>query len=530
MAGISGTGWIDFGRLRRSTSRRGPAFLTRTATDEAAQLLRRSSLPPTPEELRPQITRDGSQNYLSRPNTAESSAPDLFLPQEIPTPSTGFYGTLDGSRDVPDTGQQRDDAATATTITEQSLGPHPTESNAKTEKFGAVKVSNSLRPVGGSDKLGTISGVFVPTSLNVLSILMFIRFGFILGQSGMLGMLVMLVAAYLINLVTTLSLSAVASNGTVRGGGAYYLISRSLGPEFGGAIGLVSYLGFVFNTGMNAAGLVDCVTYNFGSETGNWDNTLPEGRWWNYLWSTLVVLLCVTICMAGSSLFARASNGLLVILLLATFSVPFSALVLRPFETKKQFLQFTGFSLETLKQNLLPRFTRGAAGSQLKGKENYQDLFGILFPATGGILAGASMSGDLKNPSSSIPRGTLAGLSLTFIAYALVIVAMAASISRESFYKNVNVVQDASVSGVLILAGELSSTFFSVLMGIIGPAKQLQAIARDKVIPGISLFGQGTASKDEPIYAIICTFVVTQLVLLLDINQIASLITMAYLM
>jgi potassium/chloride transporter 9 len=140
------------------------------------------------------------------------------------------------------------------------------------------------------------------------------------------------------------------------------------------------------------------------------------------------------------------------------------------------------------------------------------------------------MSGDLKNPSTSIPRGTLAGLGLTFVAYSLVIVAMASSMTRESFYKNVNVVQDASFSGILILAGELSSTFFSVLMGIIGPAKQLQAIARDKVIPGLSLFGQGTAKHDEPIYAILCTFAVTQLVLLLDINQIASLITMAYLM
>lgn len=375
-----------------------------------------------------------------------------------------------------------------------------------------------------------ISGVFVPTSLNVLSILMFIRFGFILGQTGVVGMLIMLLAAYAINLVTTLSLSAVASNGTVRGGGAYYLISRSLGPEFGGAIGLVSYLGFVFNTGMNAAGLVDCVTYNFGRESGNWDNSLPEGRWWGYLWSTLVVLLCVVICMAGSSIFARASNGLLLVLLLATFSVPFSAMIRAPFETKKQFLQFTGPSFETLKQNLLPHFTRGAAGSQLRRRENYQDLFGILFPATGGILAGASMSGDLKNPSSSIPRGTLAGLALTFVAYALVIVSMGASITRESFYKNVNVVQDANISGILILAGELSSTFFSVLMGIIGPAKQLQAIARDKVVPGLSIFGQGTAKKDEPLYAILCTFVVTQLVLLLDINQIASLITMAYLM
>ena len=113
----------------------------------------------------------------------------------------------------------------------------------QTDNLQAPKPGAMPRPVGGSAKLGTFNGVFVPTTLNVLSILMFIRFGMILGQSGLLGMLGMLLASYLINLVTTLSISAIATNGTVRGGGAYYLISRSLGPEFGGSIGIVLYLG-----------------------------------------------------------------------------------------------------------------------------------------------------------------------------------------------------------------------------------------------------------------------------------------------
>ncbi|EXJ61284.1 uncharacterized protein A1O5_11841 [Cladophialophora psammophila CBS 110553] len=523
-------GWPEFGLGRGSVTRRGPTFLTRTATDEAAQLLRRSSFPGTPEEHRPASAHDGSAHNPSRPATAQSSASVPPLDPLDKSTSSKAYGTFDGPQDSAEVPQPAERITANQSAQEHSLASYVSAATGKVEKSVVHKNGTSLRPVGGSEKLGTFSGVFVPTSLNVLSILMFIRFGFILGQSGVIGMLAMLVAAYAINLVTTMSLSAVASNGTVRGGGAYYLISRSLGPEFGGAIGLVSYLGFVFNTGMNAVALVDCLAYNFGAESGNWANAIPEGRWWEYLWSTLVVILCVTICMAGSAIFARASNGLLLILLLATFSVPFSAIIRSPFQTTKQFLQFTGLRLDTLKQNLLPHFTRGAAGSELRGKENYQDLFGILFPATGGILAGASMSGDLKNPSVSIPRGTLGGLALTFVAYTLVILAMGASITRESFYRNVNVVQDASISGTLILAGELASTFFSVLMGIIGPAKQLQAIARDRVVPGLSIFGQGTKKKDEPIYAILCTFAVTQLVLLLDINQIASLITMTYLM
>ncbi|KAL2812851.1 amino acid permease-domain-containing protein [Aspergillus granulosus] len=382
----------------------------------------------------------------------------------------------------------------------------------------------------GAEKFGTFSGVFVPTSLNVLSILMFLRFGFILGQAGLLGMLGLLAISYTINLVTTMSLSAIATNGTVKGGGAYYLISRSLGPEFGGSIGIVFYLGSVLNTGMNAVGLVDCFTENFGTETGTWYNFLEEGFWWQYLWGTIILVLCTGICLAGSSIFARASNGLLITLLVATISIPVSAILMKPFTIPKLGVNFTGIRLQTFLGNLKPNLTKGAAGSQIPGRENFQDLFGILFPATGGIFAGASMSGDLKNPSKSIPKGTLYGLALTFILYALVIFAMAATLTRASLYNNANIVQIANLSGVVILLGEFATSFFSALMGVIGSAKLLQAIAKDSLLPGLSLFSKGTKKNDEPVRAIIVTFVAAQLTMLFDINQIASFVTMAYLM
>ncbi|KAF2730585.1 hypothetical protein EJ04DRAFT_473486 [Polyplosphaeria fusca] len=386
------------------------------------------------------------------------------------------------------------------------------------------------RPVGGTDKLGTFAGVFVPTTLNVLSILMFLRFGFILGQTGVTGMMGMLIACYAINLLTTMSISAIASNGTVRGGGAYYLISRSLGPEFGGSIGIVFYLGMVFNTSMNSVGLIDCFIENFGADTGSWSNWMAQGFWPQYLWATIVLVICTAICLAGSGLFARCSNGLLVILLIATFSIPFSALYVRPFENRAERIQYTGLSWDTFRSNLNPEFTRGAAGSQHKHKENFQDLFGILFPATGGIFAGASMSGDLKHPSKAIPKGTLYGLGLTFISYTIVIFSMAATITRPSLWRNTNVIQLTNVSGVAILLGEFATSAFSVLMGVIGSAKLLQALARDHLIPGLSIFGQGTKKSDDPVYAIVITYVLAQLTMLSDINQIASFITMTYLM
>lgn len=493
--------------VRGTLTRGRPSFLTRSATDDAGELLRRSSLPP--------IEQGNDISSISKPpnghyqdHTPLAVAQDVSLVQ--PTESDPLLRRRRGSQG----GARHNDIEAG----RQNAFKQSSEFKSTTSK---------------STKLDTFSGVFVPTSLNVLSILMFIRFGFILGQTGLLGMLALLLTAYAINLVTTFSISAVASNGTVRGGGAYYLISRSLGPEFGGSIGIVSYIGFVLNTGMNAVGLVDCLIYNFGQQSGIWSAWLPDEGWWPYLWATIVVVFCVAICLAGSALFSRASNGLLLILLLATVSIPASAILVAPFRRAghlRQYTNFTGVSIHTLRNNLLPRFTKGAAGSQVKTHETWSDMFGILFPACGGLYAGASMSGDLKNASKSIPSGTLYGLFLTFVCYALVIIAMAASISRETFYRNVNVVQDINVSEVLVILGEVATTSFSVLMGIIGPAKQLQAIARDGIFPGLRLFGQGTQKADDPIYAILLTWFVAQITILFDINSIASLVTMSYLM
>jgi solute carrier family 12 (potassium/chloride transporters), member 9 len=98
----------------------------------------------------------------------------------------------------------------------------------------------------------------------------------VLGQAGVVGMLAMLVVSYAINLLTVMSISAIATNGKVKGGGAYYMISRSLGPEFGGSIGLVFYLGQVLNAGMNVIGFVEPLLSNFGASEGEVGSWLPE--------------------------------------------------------------------------------------------------------------------------------------------------------------------------------------------------------------------------------------------------------------
>lgn len=110
--------------------------------------------------------------------------------------------------------------------------------------------------------------------------------------------------------------------------------------------------------------------------------------------------------------------------------------------------------------------------------------------------------------------------------YTVVILAMAASITRESFINNTNIIQLTNISGIVILLGEFATSSFSVLMGVIGSAKLLQALARDHLLPGLSVFGQGTAKSDDPTYAIMITYLLAQLTMLSDINQIASFVTM----
>lgn len=365
---------------RRELPRSHSNFATKTATDQGGQLTRRWSLfrtSPSPRDEIPNPNLDGTSQWDAFSGVYQMESPGLL------SRIRGFFNFADAGDQKQGNGRRSRRGSgepLLATGTDQRADKRHDHGKPRAKSVGGI-------PGAASAKLGTFAGVFVPTTLNVLSILMFLRFGFILGQSGVLGMLGMLVACYAINLLTTMSVSAIASNGTVRGGGAYYLISRSLGPEFGGSIGLVFYIGCVFNTGMNAVGLIDCIIYNFGVTTGGWSRLLPDGFWWSYLWATLVLVLCTVICLAGSSLFARASNGLLVLLLIATFSIPISAFFLSPFESRHLGIEYTGLSMETFKGNLMPMFTRGADGSQLKGRETWQSLFGILFPATGGIFA-----------------------------------------------------------------------------------------------------------------------------------------------
>lgn len=420
-------------------------------------------------------------------------------------------------------------ASPSLVLTESSPLLHGTGMGGRSSAMHHASLSSQEVPV--MRKLGTWDGVFMPVTLNVLGIILFLRFGFILGQAGLIGALALLVGSYAIDTLTVLSLNAISTNGQVRGGGAYYLISRSLGPEFGGSIGLVFFFGQAFNTAMNTLGCVEILVNAFGESRG-YMTFMPEGSPFLYLYGTITLWLCTFVCLFGSSLFARATLMLAIILSLAILSIPLSSFLVEPFEDSVRSVYYSGWNWITLAENMWPNFTSGAAGSSaVPGKENWRSVFGVLFPAVCGILAGSSMSGDLRKPSKSIPKGTNWALIFTFGIYALCFVVLAATVPRESFYMNVMIVEAISRWPSIVLMGELASCVFSALMGVMGCAKILQAIARDDLLPFLAPFAQGTAHADVPTYAVLFTALLCQFVLLLDsINLIAQLVTMTTLL
>lgn len=391
---------------------------------------------------------------------------------------------------------------------------------------------------GNDEKLDTFGGVFLPTTLNVLSILMFLRFGFIVGQMGIVGGIALLLLSYLINSLTVLSVSAIATNGTVKGGGAYYMISRSLGPEFGGAIGVIFFVGQVLNSSLNVVGFIEPLLINFGAN-GDVAKLLPVSYLWETTYSTVLLCICTGVALVGATLVSRTAFWLFVVLTISTLSIPISALFVSPgypLEAPYNHLKYSGITWSTIVGNLWPHFTSGAAGSTRRGgqTEDFKNLFGIFFPATAGIFAGASMSGDLKSPLRSIPKGTLAGLGVSFILYFLVIVSLGASVPREMLLVDIKILQTVSINGIIIALGEFSTSLFSIIMGIVGAASMLNAIADDRIIPGLSAFSTLKKLKAEKraaeIKGVLFTWLIAQVFLFADINKLASVITMAFLM
>jgi len=345
-------------------------------------------------------------------------------------------------------------------------------------------------------KFGTFGGVFTPCTLTILGVIMFLRFGNVVGQSGVINAMLIVLAAKIITTLTTLSLSAIATNTRVRGGGVYFLISRSLGVEFGGAIGIVFFLAQAISVSMYVIGFTEAFSETFPGLSDQFKLIASIVN--------LAVFACVYI---GAGWTIKVQYFILAILVAAITSFVFGA---------------TGdASMATLKSNMQPDYARNS---------NIFTMFALFFPAVTGIMAGANMSGDLAKPSRSIPVGTISAVLVTGAVYLGMALLLGASRTSATLISNNMIVRDIALWPILITAGVFAATLSSALGSMMGAPRILQAFARDDVFSSLKLFAAGSGVSGEPRRATVLTFVIAQICIMLgDLNAIAPVITMFFL-
>ena len=342
---------------------------------------------------------------------------------------------------------------------------------------------------------GTLGGVFTPCTLTILGVIMFLRFGVVVGQAGILHALLIVLIAKIITTLTGLSLSAIATNTRVKGGGAYYLISLSLGVEFGGAIGVVFFLAQAISVAMYVVGFTEALLATFPT-LSEWPRAIAS-------LVNLAVFVCVYI---GAGWTIKIQYGILAALALALGS----------------------FFVGAWSEASLANFRSGWVSHYEPG-ESFFTMFALFFPAVTGIMAGANMSGDLRDPARAIPRGTLAAIAVTAVIYVAQALMLGAARPSEELISNNMAIREISTSGVLITLGVFSATLSSALGSMMGAPRILQAFARDGIFGWLSMFGAGSGPQSEPRRATLLTFAIAQSAILMgDLNAIAPIITMAF--
>ncbi|XP_035276748.1 solute carrier family 12 member 9-like [Anguilla anguilla] len=393
-------------------------------------------------------------------------------------------------------------------------------------------------------KLSTFFGVVIPTLLSMFSVVVFLRIGFVVGQAGLYQGIGMFLIAYFIISMTVLSICAISTNGALDAGGAYYMISRALGPEVGGSIGIMFFFANVCGSALYVLGLVEAIVASFGiPEDGTVamvgaQRILPSGYWWSILYGTGILLLCLLVCLVGAHIYSRATFliFLIVMVVLGIIFVSFFAVAPRvvllplalPNSSGPISGNFTGFKLDTLLGNLEAGYTVDYTTGNMM---NFATVFAVLFNGCTGIMAGSNMSGDLKSPSYSIPRGTITAVIFTFIIYNLLSLLVACSCDRVLLQRDYSFLRDINIWRPFVTIGVYSSTLSAAMSNLIGASRILYALARDDMFGRVLSLAKRTSLSGNPWVSVLISWFLVQLVLFAGkLNTIASIVTIFFLL
>ncbi len=345
-------------------------------------------------------------------------------------------------------------------------------------------------------KLGMFPGVFTPSILTILGIILFLRMGYTTGHAGLLGGLALVTIASLVSILTTASLSAIATNISVKGGGAYFLISRTLGVQFGGAIGLVLFLAQSVSIAFYCIG--------FGEATAA---LLPDVHYLSPQTIAMASLIFLFfLAWMGADLATKFQYVVMVLLVMALTSFFIGSVV--KWETSQ------------LISNL----------SAPKGALPFWVLFAIFFPAVTGFTQGVNMSGDLKDPGRAIPYGTFLAVFLSTIIYYAVVILFSGSMPNEVLVADYDAMKKVSIFPALIHAGVISATLSSAMASFLGSPRILQSIAKDKIFGFLDPFAKGVGTADNPRRGVLLSLLIAAATIGLgQLNLIASVVSMFFL-
>jgi len=334
------------------------------------------------------------------------------------------------------------------------------------------------------NRLGAFGGVFTPSILTILGVIMFMRAGYVIGEAGIFQAMLVLLLAKSITALTSLSIAAVSTNTPVAGGGAYFLISRALGPEFGGAIGLALFSAQAISVPFYILGFSEAVVRTFPELAGHFQTI-----------AVVTTLILFGISYVGAKWATKTQYVIMAVLGLSILAFMGGAA--------------TNFRSEVFLQN----WTSGYTNSSV----SFWVVFAIYFPAATGIMAGVNMSGDLKDPKRAIPLGTFSAVVVGFLVYLVQILLCGGAQTRSQLIETsfeTLCSQALFGAGFLVVAGVFAATLSSALGSFLGAPRVLQAVARDNIIPPLSTFSKGSRRGDEPHRALLLTLVISLAVII----------------
>ncbi|KAM9275299.1 solute carrier family 12 member 1 isoform 2-T2 [Morus bassanus] len=429
-----------------------------------------------------------------------------------------------------------------------STGSVERVANGESTAGDETAVSKEEENKTGFVKFGWVKGVLVRCMLNIWGVMLFIRLSWIVGQAGIGLGIVVIGLSVVVTTLTGISMSAICTNGVVRGGGAYYLISRSLGPEFGGSIGLIFAFANAVAVAMYVVGFAETVVELLKES----DTLMVDESNDIRIIGTITVVCLLSISVAGMEWEAKAQVILLVVLLVAIANFFIGTVI--PTNNEKNARGFFNYQASIFAENFGPDFRSG---------EGFFSVFAIFFPAATGILAGANISGDLKDPQSAIPKGTMLAILITTIAYIGVAVCVASCVVRDAtgnindtvvpgmscngssacslgydfsrcasqpcdygLMNNFQVMSMVSGFGPLITAGIFSATLSSALASLVSAPKVFQALCKDNIYKALHFFAKGYGKNNEPIRGYVLTFIIAMaFILIAELNTIAPIIS-----